>query len=87
MCLMLKSEAVTAQRRLRPRCTVDEKQRVGDVVFLFELAKKHFRDRRRSTRMEADVKDMVRYGIDGGVQPKLLVIDLNHRLIQCDVIR
>ena len=34
-----------------------------------------------------DVKQLVRIRIDGGVQPVALVVDLNHRLVDGDVIR
>ena len=36
---------------------------------------------------EPDVQEFVRVGIDSGVQPKALVVELNHSFVQRNVIR
>jgi hypothetical protein len=36
---------------------------------------------------QPDVKQLIRLGVDGGVQPVALVVDLNHGFVDRDVIR
>ncbi|GGN24483.1 hypothetical protein GCM10009021_27870 [Halarchaeum nitratireducens] len=66
---------------------IDEKHGVGDVVFLTKLPQKLLRQCRRSRRKQPNMEEFVRFGIDGGVQPELLTIDSDHRLVERDVIR
>jgi len=33
------------------------------------------------------MKEFVRFRIDGGIQPVLLIVDSNHRFVECNVIR
>jgi hypothetical protein len=64
---------------------IDEKERVVGEIFLFE-----FRKHRRcqgSRRKQADVKQMIRCGIDSGVQPVSLVVELDRGFVDRNVIR
>lgn len=85
--LVAESQTMTRQRRLEPRRTVDEKERVPGVVFLLQFAEKHLRQDGRSTSTEPDMEEMVRCRIDGGVQPVPLVLDLDHGLVDRNSIR
>jgi hypothetical protein len=87
VCDVLKSEALLEERGLEPRCTIDEKHSVGDVVFLLEFVEKLLGENDRSGGKELDVQEFVRVGIDRGVQPKPFVVELNHRFIDRNVIR
>ncbi len=76
-----KSESVTLTGRLEPRRTINEKFSLFDVVFCFEFGEKHLCDRVCSPWIEANMEHVVCFGIDGGVQPELLVVDSNHCLV------
>ena len=80
-------EAVSVERRLQLRCRIDEKERVADEMFLFELGKEHLGNRLISGRRELHVQQAVRRGIDYSVQPGPFVIELAHGFIHRDVIR
>jgi hypothetical protein len=60
---------------------------LGKVVFLTEFTQKQQRSFRGSRREEADGEEFVRVWIDGGVQPVRLIVQLNHGLVDRDVIR
>jgi len=45
-------EAVSVERRLQPRCRIDEKERVIDEMFLAEFRKERLGDRLVSRRSE-----------------------------------
>lgn len=66
---VLKSEVAMVERRLEPRCAVDEKHGIGDVVFLAEFMKKPLGERGRTRRMQPDVQEVVRVRIDRRHQP------------------
>ena len=72
---------------LQPRRSVDEKDRIVDLMFLTEFREKHRGNRGGSRRIEPHMEQAVSVGIDSGVQPVPLVIQLNHGLINGDVIR
>jgi hypothetical protein len=59
---------------------------VLNLLPLAEFAHKQHGGLRVSRLKQPDVRDFVRGGIDGGVQTMALDIDLNHRLIHCDLI-
>jgi hypothetical protein len=66
---------------------INEKQGVGNIVFLAELGEKFSADRDRIRRKEPSVEDSVRFKIDCGVQPVLFVIDSDRLLIDRNSIR
>jgi len=73
--------------RLYPRGTIDEKESVVDLMFLTQFREKHRGDRIRSRRIQPNVEQAVRIGIDGSVQSLPFRIELNHSLTERDVIR
>ena len=82
VCFMLKSETVAVEGGLEPGCAVDEKQGVCDIVFLTQFAEKYLGQCGCTARIQLCVEDVVRFGIDSGVQPELLVVDLNNSFVQ-----
>ena len=75
------------KRRSQPRCRVDEKERVIDEIFLAEFGKEHLGSRLISRRRKLNVQQAVRFGIDRSVQPEPFVIELDHGLVDRNVIR
>lgn len=69
------------------RCAVDEERRLLDLLLLAEFPHKQHGQLRGTRLKQPYMEDLVRCGIDGGVQPVALVVDLNHRLVDRDVIR
>ena len=87
MCNMLESESMTVAGGLQPGCAIDEEGRVVDEMFLAQFRKEHLGQRQCSRRKQPDVEQAVRGGIDGGVQPVSLVVELDHGFIDRNVIR
>jgi len=85
MCFVAESQSVAIERSLQPRRSVDEKERVLDIVFLAQLMKKNLRHSNPPAWKQPNMKDMIRRWTDGGIQPERLVVD--HCLIQRDLIR
>jgi hypothetical protein len=83
----LKSEAEIGENDAEIVRSVDEKRAVRDRTFLNEFPEKLPRRPLGSARVAPDVEEFVRFWIDGGVQPVTLVVELNHRLVDRDVIR
>ncbi len=66
---------------------IDEKHGVFDIVFLREFLQKSFSQRGRSRRERPHMENSVRFRIDCSVQPIPVIIDLNHGLVERNVIR
>ena len=66
---------------------IDEKHGVGDVVFLTKLLQKSLCYCGCHRRKQPYVQEFVRVWIDGSIQPKLLAVDSDHRLVGRNVIR
>jgi len=73
--------------RLQPRCRINEKERVIDEMFLAEFREEYLGDSLISRRSELQVQQAIRCRIDDGVQSETLVIQLDHGLINRDMIR
>jgi hypothetical protein len=58
-----------------------------DLLLLAEFAQEQHGQLRRSGLKRPCMKDSVRFGIDGGVQPVALAVDLNHRFVGRGLIR
>ncbi len=84
---ILKSEPEVVTGRLQLGCPIDQEDRVVDEMFLAEFAEKHLGDSGGPGRGERDVKQAVSGVVDRRVQPESLVIDLDHSLVDGDVIR
>jgi hypothetical protein len=80
-------EAVSVQCCLQPRCRIDENDRVVDEKFVAEFNKKYLDNRLISSRRKLDVQQAVRVGIDSSVQPGPFVVQLDHGLVNRDMIR
>jgi hypothetical protein len=87
MAAHVKSEAESFQRILEIVRLIDEKRHIRDLLFLAEFAKKQESELRCSGPKEPKVKELVCVGIDRGVQPVILAIDTNHRLVDRVLIR
>lgn len=61
---MLKSEVIAVKRGLKPRCSIGEKEGVGDVVFFTEFVEKPLGESDRTRRMKPDVEKFAGYGIN-----------------------
>ena len=64
-----------------------EKHEVDDAVFLAEFSKKRMSENLRCGRFQLCMKQSVRLWVDSGVQPVLLIVELDHGLVNRDVIR
>ena len=87
MSFVSKIEIAFATGLLKWNRTIDEKDRVINVVFFAELPEKLIRNNVCSCRFKLFMEQIVRFRIDGGVQPILLIIKLNHGFINRNVIR
>jgi hypothetical protein len=67
--------------------TIDEKYGVVDIVFLVKFSKKRMSENFRCGRSQLRMEQFVRFGINSGVQPILLVIELDHSFVNRNVIR
>jgi len=83
----LKSEASSLKCSLGVLSAINQKYSSFDIMFLSKFAQENFREGGRSRRKQPGVKQFVRFCIGGGVQPKLLVVDPNHCLVERDLIR
>jgi hypothetical protein len=83
----LKSESGSLQCILEVLSAVNEEDSVLDIVFFSQFAEEYLGERCRGRGKEANVKQAVSFGVCGGVQPELLVVDPNHCFVECDLIR
>ena len=83
----LKSEPEPRQCSFEMVSIIDQNRCLGDRHVLLQFLQKQHSKLRRFGRKEPKVEEFVGLGIDGRVKPAPLVIYLNHRLINCDVIR
>lgn len=81
------SEPVSVECNVKPRNRIDEKHGVGDVVVLSECREEAFGQCLRSGRKEPDVENFVGNRIDGSVQPEALIVEVDHGLVERNVIR
>lgn len=84
---MPKSEAELKECRLQPRWSIDEKQILCDVVFLVQFLQKLLCQNVRSRWKQTHVEEFVRVRIDSSVQPKPLINEFNHSLVDRNVIQ
>ena len=84
---VLKSEPEMVTGRLQPGRSIDQEDRVVDEMVLAEFFEEHLGDGGGPGRIERDVEQAVGGGIDSGVQPESVVVDLDHSLVDRDVIR
>ena len=87
MCESLKSVAIFGQNWTKIISIIDEKQHVGELIPMMKLGQKPPCRLFRCRRKETDVEDFVCLGIDSTVQPKLLSVEANHFLVDCELIR
>jgi hypothetical protein len=80
-------EAVSRAGVFQLWCAIDEKDSVVNVVFFAEFGNEPTRNNVRSRWFKCCMQQFVCVGIDGSVQPVLLVIELDHGLVNRNVIR
>ena len=83
----LKSESSSLQCSLEVLSAINEEDCGFDIVFFSQFAKEDLRKRCRGRGKQPDMQQVVSLGVCGGVQPELLVVDPNHRLVERDLIR
>ena len=83
---MVESEPELEQGGFEPGYAIDEKHGGFDVMFLADFCQELFCQHGRSGAKEFDVQEFVRAGLNSGVQPVALVIELNHGFVEYDVI-
>jgi len=84
---VMKSEPEMVTGRLQAGRPIDQEDAVGDEIFLAEFFEEHLGESGGPGRTERDVGQAVGDGIDSGVQPESLAVDLDHSLVDGDVIR
>lgn len=67
--------------------SINEKERIVNVVFLFEIAEKHQRESFILDWKHLNEEEFVRRRIDSSVQPDSVCVDLTRRLIDGNAIR
>jgi hypothetical protein len=72
---------------VKPLAKIDEKHRVVDVVFPTEFCEKSIGEASVSRRIEPYMGEIVGLGIDRGVQPITLNVEVDHGFVERDVIR
>jgi len=80
-------EAVSVACSFQPRSRIDEKHGVVDIVFLGEFREKDRGNTLVPRRKQPDVVRFVRFGIDSTVQSVALIVEMDHGLVECDMIR
>jgi len=64
--------------------SIDEKLRVGDIVFLGESVKKRRRGVGPAAAVDINLQEQLRVRVDHGVQPLLLAVNLDLFLVNRD---
>jgi len=87
MFFVLKSEPRSTECSLEVFCSIDEKRGIVEVMFFSEFLQESLCQRGRSRRIQPYMKDIVRFRINSSVQPIPMFVELNHCLVERDVIR
>jgi len=83
----LKSKAKSLQSGFEAMCSIDEESGLLNLLFVADLTKKQHGELCVSRLKQPDVREFVRLGVDGGVQPVPFIVDPNHYLVESDLIR
>ena len=86
MVTHLKSEPEPRQCSFEMVGIIDQNRCLSDLHVLLQFAEKQHGKLRCSGWKEPNVEKLIRLGIDGSVQPAPLVVHLDHRLVDRDVI-
>jgi len=76
-----RSELEPIECRREIRCGIDEDRGVVEVLFVAEFVRKQHSEKRSSRRKQPYIENFVRFGINGSVQPAAFVVDLDHCLV------
>jgi hypothetical protein len=87
MAKHLKSEAESIRCSGEMPRVIHENSHVLELLFLAEFTQEQYSEMRRSRLKQPNVEELIRLGIDSGVQPMTFVVELNHCLVKRDVIR
>jgi hypothetical protein len=66
---------------------INEENGIVDIVFVTKLSEKPLCETGVCGRLKLCMQQIVCIGIDGGVQPILLVVELDHGFVDRNVIR
>jgi len=80
-------EVVFATGSLKCSRVIKKNDRAINVMFLAEIYQKLICENIVSCRLKPCMEQIIRFWIDGSVQPILFVFKSAHRLINCSVIR
>lgn len=67
-------------------CSLGEIYGTADGMFLGQFSRREFSKYGRSRRKQPCMENSDRAGIDCGIQPILLIVDLNYGFIECNVV-
>jgi len=87
MAFVSEIEAVSLAGVFQWRRAIDEKHGVVDGVFLAEFHKERVSESVGSRRFKLCIQQFVCSRIDSSVQPVVLVVELDHGFVDCNVIR
>lgn len=87
MANYLESESESIQYSREVVGVVDEKDRLLDLLFVAEFTQEQPGEMHLSRLKWREMEELVRLGINRGVQSVAFIVALNHRLIECDAIR
>ena len=81
------SEITAMEGGMEPRRAIDEELCVINLVFRLEFSQEPSRERGRTGRMEPHVEEFVCFRVDRRHQPVAIVVEVDHRLVEGDLIR
>ncbi len=87
MSFVSKIEAVFATGSLKWNCAINENDRVIDIVFVMKFCEKLICYNVCSCRFKLCMWKIVRVSVDSSVQPIVFIVELNHSLVNRNVIR
>ena len=87
MATHLKSEAESLEHTNEVCAGIDQNGGLGNRHLLSEFPEKQHRSLGGTRLKQPDVQELVGFGIDGGVQPVAFLVELDHGLVDRDVIQ
>jgi len=72
---------------LQPRRSIDEKERIIDVMFFAGFREDHLGQSLCSCRLDVSLEQAIGLGIDRFIQPIVFKIESDNRFVNCNVIR
>ena len=82
-----KSEITAMECGMESRRAVDEELGVIDFVFRLEFSQESSHECGRTGRMKPYVEELIGFRIDRRHQPVAIIVEMDHRLVEGDLIR